>query len=107
MCNWSKISYDTSINRNINFDEKRLENKVFENITFIKCSFEKSYLANCTFIDCKFINCNFVRNDLTESDFSRCEYYFIPLKDNKLKNTKISYPGIIPSIKDLGLEVVD
>lgn len=41
----------TSINRNINFDEKRLDNKVFENITFIKCSFEKSYLANCTFID--------------------------------------------------------
>ncbi len=44
---------------NVNFAEKRLENREFVKCEFVNCDFNKSDLSQNDFLDCHFKQCNF------------------------------------------------
>ncbi len=44
---------------NVNYAEKRLENREFIKCEFLNCDFSKSDLRGNDFVDCQFRNCNF------------------------------------------------
>ncbi|ATP55296.1 hypothetical protein CPT03_01865 [Pedobacter ginsengisoli] len=54
---------------NINYAEKRLENREFIKCEFVNCDFSKSDLSNNDFMDCHFKQCNFSLTIVTGTGF--------------------------------------
>lgn len=54
---------------NVNYAEKRLENREFVNCEFVSCDFSKSDLSNNDFVDCHFKQCNFSLTIVTGAGF--------------------------------------
>lgn len=59
MTNPDPVLHENKTFTNVNYVEKRLENREFVNCEFVNCDFTKSHLSENSFSQCTFKQCNF------------------------------------------------
>lgn len=99
------VSYETSILDYSLFNEINLRKT-----TFTKCKMQDVHFAGvdmqqAVFDECDLSNAVFERCNLSDSDFRTSHNYAINPSENKVKDARFSYPGVLGLLRHLDIEV--
>lgn len=87
------------------FLKTNLRKTLFHDCVIREAFFAETDLTQASFAGCDLDATNFERCVLSQCDFRTAVNYIIYPSQNKLKNAKFSYPGVLGLLADLGIVV--